>query len=336
MSINKNALLRYQILDRCFSNTGRGYTIDDLLEIVNEKLIDDDPKSSGIQMRQLREDIKFMRKESGFAAPIGTKPTGEGKKMFYYYEDSTFSINNSPLNETEAKQLKNALTLLNRFEGSPGFEWVSEIGVKLRDTFELKEEDSKVISFETNLDYVGEPFISKLFNAIVNKHVIHVVYKPFNSEQQEFNFHPYFLKQYNNRWFVFGLHEELDIPTWNLALDRIVCFEVHSQNYKPNKINWQDYFSEIYGVSKPLNCEEENIELLFSIETSPYIKTKPLHQSQKNYDIEDGVLVKLKLIPNFEFEQLILSYGENVEVIKPLTLREKINQRILKMIKKYE
>jgi hypothetical protein len=42
MSINKNALFRYQILVRCFRNSGRAYTIDDLLELVNDKLTDDD------------------------------------------------------------------------------------------------------------------------------------------------------------------------------------------------------------------------------------------------------------------------------------------------------
>lgn len=59
MSANKNAQLRYQILDRCFSNFKKKYTIDDLIEEVNEKLYD----MNGIEvsLRQIREDIKFMR-----------------------------------------------------------------------------------------------------------------------------------------------------------------------------------------------------------------------------------------------------------------------------------
>ncbi len=43
MSIIKNALLRYQTLDRCFKNTGRSYLIDELLEEVNQVLIDENP-----------------------------------------------------------------------------------------------------------------------------------------------------------------------------------------------------------------------------------------------------------------------------------------------------
>lgn len=67
MSANKNAQLRYQILDRCFSNFKKKYTIDDLIEEVNEKLYD----MNGIEvsLRQIREDIKFMRDRMGYDAP---------------------------------------------------------------------------------------------------------------------------------------------------------------------------------------------------------------------------------------------------------------------------
>lgn len=334
MSINKNAFLRYQLLDKCFSNTGRGYTIDDLLNIVNEKLLEEDPLSKGIQLRQLREDIKFMRKESGFNAPICTKPADSGKKMYYFYEDSKFSIINSPINESEAKQLKHAFSMLSRFEGSPGFEWVAAIQLKLKDTFKLKDSEKKVIAFETNLDYEGERFIGQLFNAIINKKVLKINYKPFISEEQLIIFHPYFLKQYNNRWFVFGYNSELEIETWNLALDRILTMVESNEKYIENTIDWEDFFSDIYGVTKPVGVKEEEIELLFSTTTSPYIKTKPLHQSQKNYETTSGLLIKLKVIPNYELEQMILSFGENVAILSPLSLKEKIKNRIFKMYEK--
>ena len=40
MPINKNALLRYQILDRCFSDRHHRYEIEDLVDKVNEALLD--------------------------------------------------------------------------------------------------------------------------------------------------------------------------------------------------------------------------------------------------------------------------------------------------------
>jgi hypothetical protein len=330
MSTNKNALLRYQTLDRCFKNSGRGYTVDDLLEVVNNVLLEDDLNTSGIQRRQLLADISFMRKESGYDAPIITKPSGLGRKVYYFYEDPKFSINNSPLNDTEAQQLKNLLTIFNRFEGNPGFEWVSEMGIILKDRFDTVKSE-KVIAFESNIDYTGCKYITVLFNAIINKRVLNINYSPFVQESFELEFHPYYLKQYNNRWFVFGLNKELEINSFNLALDRISSIEESANVYIDNTIDWDYFFSDIYGVSKPFEKEEEEVQLLFSLNQAPYIITKPLHESQKHYKQEKGLLVKLKLIPNFELEQLILSFGENVEVLSPDSLRSKIIDRFVKI-----
>ena len=334
MSIIKNALLRYQTLDRCFKNNGRNYLIADLLEEVNTALFDDNPSNNGIQIRQLRDDIKFMKSEAGFNAPIESRVI-DGKKHAYFYIDSNFSISNMPINETELLQFKNALTLLSRFEGSPGFEWISEVSVILKDSFGLKTNNEKVISFERNLDYTGENFITQLFNAIVNKRVLSIEYEPFGQEMTVINFHPYFLKQYNNRWFIFGLNQANNIATWNLALDRIKSIEELNVSYQDNETDWDFHFASIYGVSKPFDQNEEEVQLLFTKMQAPYIITKPLHETQKHYTEEDGLLVKLSLIPNFELEQLILSFGDGVKVIAPIHLKEKIVSRIQNSLNQY-
>jgi hypothetical protein len=97
MSINKNALIRYQALDRCFRNTGRMYFWDDLLEECNKATMDFDPKSEGIQRRQLFDDIRFMESEAGWSIPLSRNRYG--RKVYYRYEDLSFSINNQPLNK---------------------------------------------------------------------------------------------------------------------------------------------------------------------------------------------------------------------------------------------
>jgi len=66
-----------------------------------------DANSSGIQRRQLYDDINFMLSEAGFSAPI--EKARDGKFVYYFYEDRNFSINSQPLNETETNQIKSAL-----------------------------------------------------------------------------------------------------------------------------------------------------------------------------------------------------------------------------------
>ncbi len=84
MPTNKNALLRYQILDRCFSDFSRKYEIDDLLDEVNEVLYD--IANTKVGLRQIREDIKFMRDRVSYDAPIEAYKY-VGKRCYYRYTD---------------------------------------------------------------------------------------------------------------------------------------------------------------------------------------------------------------------------------------------------------
>lgn len=336
MALNKHQIIRYNRLDRCFKNFGREYSFEDLLEVVNEAIMEHDPTSSGVQTRTLREDIKFMRSESGYNAPIETIK-GSNSINYYRYDDKNFSINKSPLNDTEAQQLKNAVSILQRFEGSPEFEWVNELGPLLNDKFSLKNQNKKVMSLESNIDYKGYDYITPLFNAIINKTVIKINYEPFGKESYDIIFHPYFLKQYNNRWFVFGYNEFNQNPHWNLALDRINgSIENTKSKYRNDKTDWQDFFDDIIGVSKFINKEVEEVKLLFDKDQAPYIKTKPIHWSQKPTILDDGSLeIRIKVMLNYELEMRILSFGEKVKVIAPDSLVERIRERIQQQLNNY-
>lgn len=330
MSINKNALIRYQALDRCFRNTGKMYFWEDLLEDCNKALVAFDPDSEGIQRRQLFDDVRFMLSESGWSIPLDR--IRYGRKVYYRYTDLSFSITNQPLNDLEAEQIKAALQIFSRFSGTPQFEWVNEMIPMLESKFGLIERKSEIIGFENNIDLKGLNFLTPLFNAIVNERVLLVTYKDFkSSESYEITFHPYYLKHYNNRWFAFGLNSDNKAINWNLALDRIESLSETTFKYEPSDTSWEDYFFDMVGVTRPVGVELQEIILKFSPEVAPYVITKPIHPSQKHKNEPNGLEVKLKLIPNYELESLILSYGENVEVIKPEVLRQKLSERIQKI-----
>lgn len=327
MSVNKNALIRYQVLDRCFRNTGRMYFWEDLLEECNRALMDFDPKSEGIQRRQLFDDIRFMESEQGWSIPLGR--IRHGRKVYYRYEDLSFSISNQPLNDSEAEQIKSALQIFSRFSGTPQFEWVNEMIPMLESKFGLIERKNEVISFESNIDLKGLHFLTPLFNAIINERVLLVKYKDFkSSEPYEITFHPYFLKQYNNRWFAFGLNSDNQVSKWNLALDRIESLSETSLKYKPSKTDWEEYFYDLVGVTRHEGVELQKIVLKFTPEVAPYVITKPLHPSQKHKNDPTGLEVRIKVIPNFELERLVLSFGEQVQVISPQDFKEHISQRL--------
>ena len=333
MAIHKYALIRYKTLDRCFRNSGRMFFIQDLIEECNQALSEYDPTCNGVSRRTIFTDINFMESEAGWSIPL--ERITYGKRSYYRYSDLSFSIDNQPLNMVEADQLKSALMVMSRFSGVPQFEWVDELIPQLEAQFDLKQQEHPIISFESNTYLKGKEFLPELFNAITNEQVLLITYKDFKtSEAYSFNFHPYFLKQFNNRWFVLGRHNEYEKSEWNLALDRIISIEETTMAYLKTSIDWEEYFDDFIGVTKG-EGEIQEIELLFSPGLSPYIKTKPIHSSQISKEIEEGLLVKIKVIPNYELEQLLLSYGENVQVVSPVYIREKIIQRLQQNLKQY-
>ncbi len=330
MAQTKHANLRYRVLDRCFSNFGRKYFIEDLLFEINRVLEEEEIES--IKERQLRDDIAFLRSALGGAHPIETLK--DGKRGYYRYEKEGYSIFKSPLSENEVYKLGSTLEFLGKFEGMPGFEWISQTKGILKDAFKL-ENDKKVLFYEQNLDYAGEKFITPLFNAIVNKRVLEVVYQPFTAEKQSLIFHPAILKQFNGRWFAFGYNATLEKDIWNLALDRIEQIKELTHKYIESEQDWESYFFDFIGVTD-LGNEVEEVHLLFNAEIKPYIKTKSLHPTQKDYEMEDGsLLVKLKVKPNRELLNLILSFGKNVVVIQPETLKNQVIDNLKKGLENY-
>lgn len=334
MATNKHALIRYEALDRCFSNKGRKYFMDDLILYVSNAIYEYTGKQTSISRRQIFKDIDFMRDSIGFNAPIIA--IKEGKKAYYRYEDANFSIALQQINPIEAGLLKNALEVLKRFKGVPQFEFVQELSLKLKKTFHLEELD-QIIFFDQNEYLKNIDYLGQLLKAIQDKDVIEVAYKSYNQTNTEvFIFHPYFLKQYNKRWFLVGQRSDFD--TWTiLALDRIVYFhKAYDFVYKPITADPEEYFEDIIGVSKPIDTSSINVAIKVSMNLWPYIETKPLHPSQKVIKREgDSTTIELDIIPNYEFYAQILSFGNGVEVMEPMEVRAVIRQKLEENIKRY-
>ena len=336
MATNKNAQIRYLTLDRCFRNPGKDYTVAMLLEECNKALLEIDTNSTGVKRRQLYDDITFMQDALGYDAPIEKRK--DGRYTYYFYEDRDFSITNQPMNEQEAQQIKDTLMTLSRFKGMPQFDWMEEMITRLEQSFSLTSEE-KVISFDENEYLTGRDYIGELYQAIVNKQSLTIAYQSYKQDEPtEQVVHPYHLKQYNKRWFLFALNDEYQNIS-NYPLDRIKSIAKSKVNYIPNlDINFEEYFEDVVGVSISPDKVVEKVILKVDASLLPYIATKPLHESQvilKEYP-QEGHFIQLKVQLNYELESLILSYGEKVEVVKPLVLRESIVEKIKIVNKKYD
>jgi predicted DNA-binding transcriptional regulator YafY len=337
MATNKNALIRYKVLDNCFRNPGKRYFITDLIAECESVLLEIDPESNGISRRQIFEDIAFMESKEGWS--IELDKLRDGKKVYYRYADLAFSINNMPLNEVEINQLKAAVDILSQFKGMPQFEWANELVPKLQQGIATDEASATIMEFDSNQYLKGIELLGQLHNAIFYKKVLAVSYQPFENDAPfDVVIHPYFLKQYNNRWFLFGYNPEKQKYDWNLAIDRIISIKEAKGNFqKNNELDWQEYFEDIIGVTKPVDAEPQKVVLHFKGRTGKYMETKPLHGSQKQKWIYGNTLeVTLYIIINYELERLILSYADSVVVIQPLSLADSIMNKLEQAYTQYK
>ncbi|WP_294333877.1 WYL domain-containing protein [uncultured Chryseobacterium sp.] len=325
MAQNKNAQIRYKTLERCFSNIYKKYFINDLIKHCSGVLTDYYVTETTISRRQILADINFMRSEAGFDAPIESYK--DGKKVFYRYSNPKFSILKSPLSPSELNSLNEAIETLSRINNLPGFDWVIAMQTKLNSGIIQYKNQRQIISFEDNEFLKGIDFLNPLYQNIINNQSLDIKYKSFISDQEKvLVVSPYYLKQYNNRWFLFGYNNHLN-KIQNLALDRIINIKPSKAEYKICEINFDEYFSDIIGVSNEESKEPVDITIELSENIIPYINSKPLHGSQRII----GNVLYLKVKLNYELESLILSYGENMYILQPKELKLVIKDRIDKI-----
>lgn len=332
MATNKNAQLRYQVLDRCFSDFRHKYTIDELIDKVNDRL--EDLYGTEVGVRQIREDIKYMRDRITYNAPIVAYPY-EGKKCYYRYSDPDFSIFKNELSVEDVNNLRSTLDMLNRYRGLPANAWLEEVISNLEYRFGVKPKSENLISFEQNDQLKGLEHLSGLIDAVINHTALEVDYKTYKGVEFTHTIYPYYIKEYHNRWFLFGLGEETR-QIENMALDRIVNYAISDKPFKKNEsIDFTTYFDDVIGVTIPKDdVKVETIKLRFSDNRFPYVLSKPIHHSQEQVDGEPNT-IQIRVKPTRELNQLIFSFIPDVEVVSPKWYRDLISEKIKENLEKY-
>lgn len=359
MGMNIETLVRLQALDECFRDRTRDYSFDDLMEAccvaLDEKIPGRKPGDSKVSERLIRADIAYMKKPENWGIELKT-PRYQGKRdnkkgftisdlraraRAYMYANQDFSIMEMPLTEDEKKLKKTLSFILDYFKNKPNSAWMTSLGPRIND--ELNEEESNVVIPDCNHydDLKGfKEYFTKLYNAIIGKVVIRMEYLPFNGNLKSWTLSPYFLKEYNNRWFLFAYnHDEKKLT--NVALDRIERLEATNEKYIDSSTledfqyitSYDQYFDDVIGVSYPKGKRMEKVVLKFSEARYPHVKTKHLHPYQHENDAERTLTINL--VPNRELIQTILSFGKDVEVVSPESLREEIKEIVREMSKNY-
>lgn len=336
MPTNKNAAIRYQTLDKCFRDRRHRYYMEDLIDKCEEAIYYYNGVG-GVSRRQIFEDIKFMESETGWSVPLERKQ--DGRRVYYRYSDPDFTINAQPLTEDEARQLRSVIITLRRFRGLPSNAWVDEVISNLEWRFGLRGKQENMIGFEQNPYLRGLNLLPDIIDAATSHQAVRITYRNYKNCDEEYTVvvHPWYIKQYNNRWFLMAYDAEADRIS-NYALDRIQNFDVEEDvAYIPNKeVDFEHYFDDVFGVTiPPSDVEKIRVLLQFSKKQYPYIVSKPLHHSQEIVDAENRILA-VEVRPTYEFTQLILSFGFDVKVLEPEPFKQEILANLLRNLQNYD
>lgn len=321
-----------------YNQISRMLMIDELIayDNINDYSISDIHKRVSSQWkcseRTIRNDIDFMK--ICLDAPI------ESTNGIYSYT-RPFSIRKLPYDASQFEDTRNMLGSLVRFVIMNNDEDVSKLYVKLYQSFGFRSGPGSVIDFgDVSCGSWEAVYFEKLINKIVSRQVVSFYYKPFHLEGRRRKVSPYFLKQYNGRWFLLGASDcgELQI----FGLERIDFDSMRDEDaaYIEADIDFGEYFDNLVGVTRPLNRDIEQVVLKVDEREYPYLESKELDSSQDeilNYEgAEPGyVYVSLNVVVNYELRRALLAYGDKVTVMEPRSLRNKMKSDIRKMLANY-
>lgn len=290
-----------------------------------------DPQIDDISERLLRDNLKELEDKYG---AVYETTLYRGRERLWRYKDTNFSIMKQTSKDMEI--IRHSLENLNLFKGDPRYDMLRFYLMGLEKG--VSENGLSFMSFDNNSEAMGLEYVEGILEAITHKYPLKMWYKPFSKNEFTSNIHPYHLRQYNRRWYVFAYSEDKE-DILNFPLDRITKIEHLSKPYIDTDIDFDEYFDDIVGVSNYKNTAVEEIVLKVSHKSIDYIRTKPLHWTQtelKELGTESHTFIKLKLKINTELKMLLFSYNDAIEVVEPLWLVEEFREKIKNMSDNYK
>lgn len=296
----------------------------------------------------LKKAVSKVRKELSTRFPGCIVDNGKSKgKVFQYIGEI-----DDPLAEDRkhyrqqtvqdyARFCKSAIGLLPTGWFSAFFEETNLLLEAKRDV----EAGNLVVGAAHDLELCNIRLLPILYKAISDHKVIKFGYRPYDKDSIKVIFHPQYLKEYNDRWFVLGqvADETLEVKTY--PIDRIIS-DIEVVNdivYVPAPVGfYKEYFKNIIGVRHTKNRKALDIVIrTHSAYHHGLVTTKPFHHSQKEripYGIhEDGEYgeVYIHVEPTVELVGRIVSLGANLEVVSPIGVRRQVSETVAELSARY-
>lgn len=316
MTQNKEAYIRYKIIDSCIGNKRSPFpSMNDLLDMLEGKL------GKPFTVSTIQKDIKAMKEDELLAmyAPIKYSKSHEG----YYYSDPDYSISKLPLTGAEGQILSETLGLLEIVAEKSISDEARGAFIKLKNCLSITQHIPKntipyVVSQRAPQQW-GFFHYNALLEHIKKREPLMFAYYSMKKDEMILETtHPYQLLEFDNRWYLLG-YSELETRLKVYGLERIMpdWFVSKTLKFKESKRNEVLKYSKyMYGVYPLPGAKKEIIRFYVSKPYEYILEMNPLHVSQKIVDRGHLLitLITVVLIPTYELIQWFLANCENVMV----------------------
>ena len=182
-------------------------------------------------------------------------------------------------------------------------------------------------------------FLSTIIQAIRDNRRLKVRYQSYKMEKAvTYELDPYFIREFKRRWYLYA-HKEFDgdFKPHMYALDRMLAVDILPDTFKmPADLDAKTWFQSLYGVRKYDDMKPQQILMKVYGMQVRYFRSLPLHSSQEEVETHKGYSVfTYHLVPDYDFKQDVLSFGDTVEVLQPMALRKGIADIVKNINSKY-
>ena len=179
----------------------------------------------------------------------------------------------------------------------------------------------------------GEEFLQTIIQALKANRKLLITYQRFGQDSYEKTIFPYALKLFHQRWYLLaftGRHYA------TYSLDRMLAVSLTEETFeRPDDFSPEAYFSEYYGILTD-DTPMAHVVIRTYGSTPNYLRTLPLHASQKELQITDEYTdFSLDIRPTADFINTLLSHSDGLEVLEPADLRLKIREILTRTLNRY-
>ena len=350
---NKDAALRYDVLNELLLSA-EGHSISELVEACNARYRETEGhESHSVKNRQVLYDLEAMK--SIYKVTIDCKPDEKDhRRKLFSYPPGEHGIYGEKFTEQDYSDINSLIDLLGTIVGEGYFARAKNA---LNKKMNKKALEKKIISIDSNKGLRNYNDLLKYIRHIYHRDPLRIKYNASFRYEREYLFQPYYLKQYNNRWFLMGWNYDYENKEdgtkgaiRNLPIDRIMEAVADRSGFskdnppRENTIDFEnEYFKDIIGVTRYPGSKKVPIKI--KVHANPddpkdqgikdwfRLITKPIHESQTQD--EENFIITIEVIPNPELYGLLCQF-EHIEVLEPDDVRKAHIARLKTMQSNYQ